>query len=313
MLDKSAVSLSETAPFLGVSALPSSRSQPRSHRHHAPGAHPAGESPIVALTIAGFDPSGGAGVTADLAVFAAHGLYGTAAITALTVQSTLGVGAVQPVDPAWLLETARHVSADLPAAGVKIGMLGSDQIVRTVARFLKLAPSRVPVVLDPVLRSSSGRELLHPTALRSLHDELLPLVSWLTPNWAELAALTGLKVRSLQEVQRAADALGQLHPALHIVVTGGDQKEPVDLLRVPGGAIRSFRGRHIETTSTHGTGCAFSSALLSQLIDGEPPGTAVGHAKAYVTEALRRAPGIGHGRGPLDLLWPLRSGNREGC
>lgn len=261
----------------------------------------------VALTIAGFDPSGGAGVTADLAVFAAHGLYGTAVITALTVQSTQGVEAVQPVDAAWLLQTANHVSADLPAAGIKIGMLATDAIVRTVAGFLRLAPSPIPVVLDPVLKASSGRELLNPPALRLLHDELLPLVSWITPNWDELAALTGLKIRSLEHARRAADTLGQLHPALHIVVTGGDQAEPVDLLRVPGGAVRSFRGRHIETTSTHGTGCAFSSALLSQLIDGESPGSAVGYAKAYVTEALRRAPGIGHGRGPLDLLWTLRS------
>jgi hydroxymethylpyrimidine/phosphomethylpyrimidine kinase len=278
-----------------------------SHSSTRPGA----ESQAVALTIAGFDPSGGAGVTADIAVFAAHGLYGTAAITALTIQSTLGVTDVRPVDPAWLLETVRCVSADLPAAGIKIGMLGSEQIVRTVAGFLRLAPSKVPVVLDPVLRSSSGRELLEPSAMRTLHDELLPLVSWATPNWAELAALTGLKIRSLEQARRAADALGQLHPALHIVVTGGDQKEPVDLLRMPGGAVQSFRGRRIETTSTHGTGCAFSCALLAQLIDGEPPGSAVGYAKAYVTEALRRAPGIGHGRGPLDLLWTLRPSRRH--
>lgn len=250
-------------------------------------------------------------MTADLAVFAAHGLYGTAVITALTIQSTLGVKAVQPVDAAWLLQSANNVSADLPAAGIKIGMLATDAIVRTVAGFLRLAPSPLPVVLDPVLNASSGAQLLNAPALRVLHDELLPLVSWITPNWAELSALTGLKIRSLEQAGRAADALGQLHPALHIVVTGGDQKEPVDLLRVPGGAVRSFRGRHIETTSTHGTGCAFSSALLAQLIDGEPPGNAVGHAKAYVTEALRRAPGIGHGRGPLDLLWTLRSRPRN--
>ncbi len=246
-------------------------------------------------------------------MFAAHGLYGTAAITALTIQSTLGVAAVEPVDPAWLLETARHVSADLPAAGVKIGMLGTDQIVRTVVGFLRLAPSRVPIVLDPVLQSSSGRELLDPKAIKRLHDELLPIVTWATPNWAELAALTGLKVRSLEQAHRAADALGQLHPALHLVVTGGDEKQPVDLLRMPGGAIQSFHGEHIETSSTHGTGCAFSSALLSKLICGDSPGDAVANAKAYVTEALRRAPAIGHGRGPLDLLWPLRSGKGDGC
>lgn len=274
------------------------------------GAHPAAAALPVALTIAGFDPSSGAGITADLAVFAAHGLFGTAAITALTVQSTRGVAAVQPVDPALLLRTVQHVSADLPAAGVKLGMLASDATVRAVAEFLRLAPSPVPVVLDPVLRSSSGHPLLDPKALRRLHADLLPLVSWTTPNWAELATLTGLRVRTLEEARDAADALGALHPALHIVVTGGDrdaQAEPVDLLRTPGGAIKTFRARHVETTSTHGTGCAFSSALLSELILGRPPAVAVAHAKAYITQALRSAPGVGHGHGPLDLLWPLRS------
>jgi hydroxymethylpyrimidine/phosphomethylpyrimidine kinase len=265
----------------------------------------------VALTIAGFDPSGGAGVTADLAVFAAHGIYGTAAITALTVQSTIGVAGVQPVDAAWLKRTIEHVSADLPAAGVKIGMLGSEANVRAVAGFLRTAPSPVPVVFDPVLRSSSGHALLEPAALRGLHDQLLPFVGWTTPNWEELAALTGMRVRNLEQATGAAEALGKLHPSLHVVVTGGDQKQPVDLLRAPNGAIQTFAGEHVETTSTHGTGCAFSSALLSRLILHDAPAVAVKRAKTYVTEALRRAPGVGHGRGPLDLLWPLSGGDRK--
>jgi hydroxymethylpyrimidine/phosphomethylpyrimidine kinase len=186
-------------------------------------------------------------------------------------------------------------------------MLGSEAIVRVVVEFLRLAPSRVPVVLDPVLRSSSGHDLLAPKALRRVHADLLPIVSWTTPNWAELSALTGVRIRSIEEARNAADALGTLHPALHIVVTGGEQEEPVDLLRMPGGAVQTFRGERVETTSTHGTGCAFSSALLSNLILGEPPAVAVAQAKAYVTEALRSAPAVGHGHGPLDLLWPLRS------
>lgn len=259
----------------------------------------------IALTIAGFDPSSGAGVSADLAVFAAHGLFGTAAITALTVQSTQGVAAVHPVDPAVLLSTIQHVSADLPAAGVKIGMLATEAILRTVASFLRLARSPVPVVLDPVLASSSGHQLLEPQALRALHTELLPLVTWITPNWPELAALTGLRVRTLVEASAAASALGQLHPWLHIVATAGDQKEPTDLLRTPGGAVQTFRADRIDSTSTHGTGCAFSSALLANLIHGQAPAVAVSNAKAYVTDAIRRAPAIGQGRGPLNLLWTL--------
>lgn len=268
---------------------------------------PIGFRPVaVALSIAGFDPSSGAGITADLAVFAAHGLFGTSAITALTVQSTQGVESVRSVDPAWLLRTIEHVSADLPAAGVKIGMLASQDIVSNVASFLQAAPRDLPVVLDPVLRSSSGHELLDPEAIRRIEAELLPVVSWITPNWKELSALTGLPVRSLEEANEAANALGKLHPGLHIVATGGDQDEPVDLLRAPNGAVQTFQGKRVETTATHGTGCAFSSALLCRLILGEAPAAAVAGAKAYVAEALRLAPGLGHGRGPLDLLWPLR-------
>lgn len=276
-----------------------------------PPVHP--QSPAIALSIAGFDPSSGAGVTADLAVFAAHGVFGTSAITAMTVQSTIGVAAVQPVDADWLLRTIEHVSADLPAAGVKIGMLGSDHIVRAVASFLQTAPRDLPVVLDPVLRSSSGHELLEPEAIRRIEAELLPVVGWITPNWKELSALIGLPVRTIEEANEAADALGKLHPGLHIVATGGDQEEPVDLLRVPGGAVQSFVGERVETTATHGTGCAFSSALLCRLILGDAPAAAVAGAKAYVSEALRLAPGLGHGRGPMDLLWPLRVAQRVGC
>jgi len=269
--------------------------------------------PTVALTIAGFDPSSGAGVTADLSVFAAHGIYGTSAITATTVQSTMGVLAVRAADAAWLQRTLEHLSADLPPAGIKIGMLATDAIVRVVAEFLRLVPVRIPVVLDPVLQSSSGVELLNPAALRRIHTELLSVAGWITPNWNELSVLTGMRIENIEDASRAADALGKPHPGLHIVATGGDQEEPIDLLRTPGGAMQTFRGERVETTSTHGTGCAFSSALLSRLILGDSPAKAVANAKAYVTEALRTAPGVGHGRGPLNLLWPLRAGHRRNC
>ncbi len=265
----------------------------------------------VALSIAGFDPSSGAGVTADLAVFAAHGIFGTSAISAMTVQSTMGVAAVRAVDPEWLTRTLEHVSVDLPAAGVKIGMLASDAIVQAVAAFLQQVPYQVPVVVDPVLHSSSGQPLLEAQALRRINSELLPLAGWITPNWGELSTMTGMTVRSLEQAKEAADRLGKVHPRLHIVATGGDQKHPVELLRIPGGAVQTFPGERVETTSTHGTGCAFSSALLSRLILGEAPAVAVARAKAYVTQALRSAPGLGHGRGPLDLLWPLRNGRRN--
>lgn len=275
----------------------------------------------VALTIAGFDPSSGAGITADLQVFAAHGLFGTSAITALTAQSTLGVAAVQPVDSGFLAKTLENLDADLPAHGIKIGMLGSEEGVRVVTAFLQdraRQGRRGLVVLDPVLRSSSGQTLLPEAALKTLQSELLPLVDWITPNRAELATLTGHPSTSIGEARGAMDSLGRRYPHLCVVATGGDDPEgqgahptAVDLLRTPDGTVEEFSGPLIKTSSTHGTGCAFSSALLARLMLGESPRQAVAGAKAYVAEALRSAPGIGHGRGPLGLLWPLRKGSGE--
>lgn len=285
-----------------------------SSTEHLRGSQEGQKQPVV-LTIAGYDPSNGAGVTADLQVFAAHGLFGTSAITAMTVQSTQGVAGVQLTDPAWLTRTLEHLAADLPIAGIKIGMLGSDANVQAVARFLGPAshrPPRIPIVFDPVLRSSSGHELLMPAALKRIQIELLPRVSWITPNWHELEFLTGDKISHIEHAPNSADKLGKRYPSLHIVVTGGDAREPVDLLRSPGGVLHAYRGRRVETTSTHGTGCAFSSALLSRLVLGDQPTAAVANAKAYVTEAIRLAPGLGQGNGPLNLLWPLTEGRHAG-
>jgi hydroxymethylpyrimidine/phosphomethylpyrimidine kinase len=226
------------------------------------------------------------------------------------VQSTMGVAAIRAADPVWLQRTLEHLTGDLPPDGVKIGILATDPIVRLVAEFLRTVSRRVPIVYDPVLHASSGMEMLDPSALRRIHAELLPVVGWITPNWSELSILTGERVRTLEDASRAADLLGKPHPGLNIVATAGDQDEPIDLLRTPGGAFQTFLGERIETTSTHGTGCAFSSALLSRLVQGEPPAKAVANAKAYVNEALRTAPGLGYGRGPLNLLWPLRGKRR---
>ena len=268
--------------------------------------------PPIALTIAGFDPSNGAGVTADLQVFAAHGLFGTSAITALTIQSTIGVAAVDLIWPSNLRETLHHLTIDLPPAGIKIGMLGSVEMVREVVDYLQhpeeFAPLKalIPIVLDPVLRSSSGSALLDPQGLELLREQLLDQVTWITPNWQELALLAGTEVTTINGAAGALDVLHHRYPHLHAVATGGDQTAPIDLLLTPVGEIHQFRGKRIETTSTHGTGCAFSSALLSRLILRDSPLAAVTTAKRYVEGALQHAPGLGNGRGPLDLLWPLR-------
>jgi hydroxymethylpyrimidine/phosphomethylpyrimidine kinase len=270
------------------------------------------------LSIAGHDPSSGAGITADLQTFAAHRLFGTSAITALTVQSTLGVAEIQPADPAFLRRALDHLAADLPPAGIKIGMLGSAEIAASVAGFLATPqpvegkpaagnqrPSRPPIVLDPILRATSGARLLPPEALETLHHQLLPHVTWITPNWSELAALTTQPVETLAQAEAATHVLGEKHPHLHIVATAGDHHQPTDLLRLPSGVIHRFTGEHIDSTSTHGTGCAFSSALLCLLVLRDTPVDAVRGAKHFVTQAIRHAPNLGHGKGPLNLFWHL--------
>jgi hydroxymethylpyrimidine/phosphomethylpyrimidine kinase len=269
--------------------------------------------PPIALTIAGFDPSNGAGVTADLQVFSAHGLFGTSAITALTSQSTVGVASVSPVDAADLRHSLDHLTGDMPPAGIKIGMLKTAPIVSVLAAFLEALQQRsashqhIPIVIDPALVSSSGMPLLDRPGIEALRSQLLPKVSWLTPNWAELAKLTDREVRTPAEATEALHLLGRRFPHLHIVATGGDTDTPTDLLRLPSGELHTFPGHRVDTTSTHGTGCAFSSALLSRLILGDAPTQAVAAAKTYVEGALRHAPGLGAGRGPMDLLWNLRS------
>jgi hydroxymethylpyrimidine/phosphomethylpyrimidine kinase len=264
----------------------------------------------VALSIAGFDPSSGAGVTADLKTFAAHGLYGVACITALTVQSTLGVLGVQAVAARTVRATLDGLADDMELAGVKLGMLTRAANVGEAARFLcRGLIRRDRVVLDPVTRSTSGRELLDSTGLARLRKELLGLVGWITPNLAELALLTDRTVTGHADVPGAARALRSMaaalgNPSLRVVVTGGHLRRPDDFLLGDEGESW-LHGERIATDSTHGTGCAFSSALLCQLIAGFPAADAVTNAKAYVTVALRSAYPVGRGHGPMHHLFKL--------
>jgi hydroxymethylpyrimidine/phosphomethylpyrimidine kinase len=262
------------------------------------------EKPLIALTIAGFDPSSGAGVTADRMVFAAHNIYGLAAITALTVQSTQGVRRVQPVSAEVLRETLDCLAEDAEIGGIKIGMLATAENVEVVSIFLsrfRISPGKV--VLDPILRSSSGHELLSEEGLKSLKSDLLPLVGWVTPNTDELAILAGMPVSDREAVPEAATRLAADHPGLNLIVTGGHLDPPDDYLRTADGAEQWFPGHRIRTTATHGTGCAFSSALLARLLAADPPAQAVSAAKAYVMEAMKAAKPIGKGRGPLHHLY----------
>ena len=260
------------------------------------------------LTIAGFDPSSGAGITADLMVFAAHGLFGTSCISALTVQNTMGVYATHPTRSDTVTATLDSLYEDLPPLGIKIGMLANAQVVSAIARFLeRVRPSNpLLVVLDPVLRSSSGSDLLDASGVEALRSELLPLVDWITPNSEEVGMLLGRSAPLRGEVADAASDLQRLGRNLTVVVTGGHFEAPDDLLLQPDGAVDTIRGERIRTSSTHGTGCAFSAALLSRLVLGAEPLAAVRGAKKYVAQAMRSAIPLGHGKGPLNHLWPLR-------
>ena len=279
---------------------------------------PADESktPPVCLTIAGFDPSSGAGISADLKVFAAHEVYGVAAITALTVQSTQGVRAVEPVRPSLLRETLAYLAADIPLAGVKLGMLASAGLVAEAEHFLRDRPElRERVVLDPVLRSSSGAALLDAEGTSLLRERLLGVVGWVTPNLDELALLTGVEVPTREQVPVAAQRLSRLaasagNPGMAIVVTGGHLSRPDDYLLLQGMGVW-LPGERVETHSTHGTGCAFSSALLSQLVLGRHGAEAVDAAKRYVAGALRAAYPVGQGRGPIHHLFAYEASIME--
>jgi hydroxymethylpyrimidine/phosphomethylpyrimidine kinase len=275
-----------------------------------------GGAPFVALTVAGFDPSSGAGITADLKTFSAHGVYGVACISALTVQSTQGVRSVEAVRPEVVRDTLDCLADDTRLAGVKIGMLGTAGVVAEVASFLKqpgvLTCGRDRVVLDPVLRSTSGASLLDTAGVQLLVDELLISVGWITPNLAELAVLTGSGPIVQNEIPAAARGLKELavrrgNRELNVLVTGGHLDKPDDFLLLANGEDLWLPGERVETTSTHGTGCAFSSALLCGLIAGKPPVDAAKSAKAFVAGALRSAQPVGRGRGPLNHFFRLSS------
>ncbi|MDR3745537.1 MAG: bifunctional hydroxymethylpyrimidine kinase/phosphomethylpyrimidine kinase [Acidobacteriaceae bacterium] len=269
------------------------------------------------LTIAGFDPSSGAGVTADLMVFAAHGLFGTSCITALTVQSTVGVRSTHPTSAAVVGATLDCLNDDLPPAGIKIGMIATEENVIAISDFLqkinakKSVSGSVPIVLDPVLRSTSGRDLLDPAAVTTLRERLLPLVDWITPNLAELAILSGEPVATREDLPRASRTLqNQIaqragERRMGIFATGGHLDPPDDLLLLPDGESLWLPGERVVTRSTHGTGCSLSSAFLARLVLGDAPRAAAESAKYYVAKALETAVAIGSGISPVNNLWKL--------
>jgi hydroxymethylpyrimidine/phosphomethylpyrimidine kinase len=277
------------------------------------------EKPPVVLTIAGFDPSSGAGVTADIKTIAAHGCYGVACITALTVQSTAGVRRVEALDPGLVYETLEELAADIPIAAVHIGMLGTGKVVKAVVEFLGRRsgkggrPDMLPnVVLDPILKSSSGAELLDAAGTRLLIEKLIPLADVITPNVEEAAVLTGLRVTDLEEMRAAAAKLHQMGSAA-VVITGGHLEKATDLLSFTtkrGVEEEVFKAERQRSNSTHGTGCAFATAMACHLALDRGLAEAALLAKTFVTAAIAAGHPLGRGTGPVHHLYRMNQQRR---
>jgi hydroxymethylpyrimidine/phosphomethylpyrimidine kinase len=257
----------------------------------------------IALTIAGSDPSGGAGIQADLKTFAALEVYGASAITAVTVQSTRGVESITPLDADLVTAQIEEIAGDFEIDATKIGMLATAAILEAVAAAIKELELPL-VVVDPVLVSSSGTRLLDDDGVRALCTELLPLARVVTPNVPEAEALTGLLVDSLAAAREAARRLQKLG-ARAVLITGGHgmwERDVVDLL-FDGREFHEFRTPRVSGRETHGTGCTFASAVAAGLALGRTLPEAAARAQQYVAGAIAHAPAIGHGRVPLNHFW----------
>jgi hydroxymethylpyrimidine/phosphomethylpyrimidine kinase len=262
----------------------------------------------TALTIAGSDSSGGAGIQADLKTFAAFGLYGACAITAVTAQSTKGIEATLALPADLVIAQIEAVAGDLPIRATKIGMLANAAIVEAVAA--AVAELDLPlVVVDPVLVSSSGETLLDEDGVRALCAGLLPRARVVTPNVPEAEVLSGRRIESPADMRDAARRIHAMGAA-SVIITGGHQPtndDVVDLL-FDGHGFSEFHVPRVASRHSHGTGCTYASAVAAGLALGQELPDAAARAQGYVAGAIRHAPGIGHGRGPLDHFWERRSG-----
>ena len=260
---------------------------------------------LVVLSIAGFDPSGGAGVLADIKTFSAFGCFGTAAITSLTSQNTVAVYGAVHQSAETLRAQIEPVVSDFTIAAVKTGMLPTRETIEVTAEMIE-QHSLPNVVVDPVIRSTSGYDLIDETAMRFLIERLLPLAKVITPNMAEAERLTGFEVNDLDGMKRAAERIYKLaQPKIRnqaVLVKGGHlPNEATDVL-FDGNEFQLFRAEKIATSNTHGTGCTLSSAIAALLANGFEIPEAITKAKQYLEAALRFAPNLGHGAGPLNHL-----------
>lgn len=256
----------------------------------------------IALTIAGSDSGGGAGIQADLKTFQRFGIFGTSAITAITAQNTLGVSRWEPVSADLVRAQIDAIAEDLMPAAVKTGMLANTAIASIVAASIRDHAFR-NYVLDPVMVATSGDTLLERDAIDVIRSELIPEASLVTPNLHEAAILTGEKIEDEDGMARAAETIVREMGAQAVLIKGGHLDagdRVVDILY--DGDVRAFRGKRFETTNTHGTGCTLSAAIAAQLANGESMHAAVRRAIDYVHNAIATAPGLGSGHGPLNHL-----------
>jgi hydroxymethylpyrimidine/phosphomethylpyrimidine kinase len=256
--------------------------------------------PPVALTIAGSDPSGGAGIQADLKTFHQFGVYGEAVITLLTVQNSVRVSRVEVMDPALVLEQLEAVLEDIPPAAAKTGALGSSEMVLAMAR--AAAGFAFPLVVDPVMVGKHGAPLLSDSAASAIRDHLLPRAALITPNVPEAEVLTGMTIRTLDDMRRAACRIHEMGAAA-VLIKGGhldsQSTDVVDLL-FDGIEWHEFPAPRLDTRHTHGTGCTYSAAITAGLALGASLENAVAQAKRFIHEAIRANPGLGRGCGPVN-------------
>jgi hydroxymethylpyrimidine/phosphomethylpyrimidine kinase len=252
-----------------------------------------------ALSIAGSDPSGGAGIQADLKTFHQHKVYGMAVITLLTVQNTRGVRAVYVMKPAQVIRQIEAVLEDIPPQAVKTGALGDEAVLRSLARAFR--KWRLPIVVDPVMVSKHGASLLKAGAVRAFIKELLPQAALVTPNLCEAGVLSGIRVRDPESMEKAARIIAGFGPRA-VLVKGGHLKGDAADLFYQDGRVRLLSASRIKTRHTHGTGCTYSAAITAGLARGEDLFAAVANAKKFITRAIQTAPGLGRGMGPVNFF-----------
>ena len=257
----------------------------------------------TALTIAGSDSSGGAGIQADIKTMTAHGVYAMSAVTALTAQNTTGVTGIMEVTPEFLREQIDDIFTDIYPDAVKIGMVSSRRLIEVIAERLAHYGA-ANIVVDPVMVATSGARLIGEEAVETLKDRLLPMATVLTPNIPEAEVLSGMDVRTAEDMERAAALIGDTYGCA-VLVKGGHQLNDANDLLYRGGRLKWFRGKRIHNPNTHGPGCTLSSAIASNLAKGRDLDASVEMAKRYLSLALSDMLDLGRGSGPMNHAFAI--------